>query len=182
MLESKINVSVNKDLRKKYGIRQFPIVKGDIVKIISGSRKGESGKVIDVSHKSKKISIEGVTIAKADGKQVAYYIDHSNLVITKLDLSRPGRYNHIKEITARHNLPTPEEPKAIEDNEEVQEESKEEVIDNKEANDEESGEESTEEQEVIDNKEANDEESGEESSTESDNDNDVEKDGDNNEN
>ena len=43
MLENKINVAINRDLRKKYGIRQFPIVKGDIVKIISGSRKGEGG-------------------------------------------------------------------------------------------------------------------------------------------
>ncbi len=137
MLESKINVSINKDLRKKYGIRQFPIVKGDIVKIISGSRKGEGGKVIDVSHKSKKISIEGVTISKADGKQVEYYIDHSNLVITKLDLSRPGRYNKIKDITARHNLPTPEpevpeEPKeSTETTEENTEETEQEIIDDR---------------------------------------------------
>jgi ribosomal protein L24p/L26e, archaeal/eukaryotic len=83
-------------------------VKGDVVKIVSGSRKGEGGKVIGVSHKTRKISIEGITIAKADGKQVEYYIDHSNLVVTKLDLSIEGRYNKIKETTARRNLPTPE--------------------------------------------------------------------------
>ena len=35
---------------------------------------------------------------RADGKQVAYYIDHSNLVVTKLDLSIEGRYNKIKDI------------------------------------------------------------------------------------
>ena len=108
MLNTKINVSLNRELRKKYGIRHFPVVKGDIVKIVSGSRKGEGGKVIGVSHKTKKISIEGITIAKADGKQVEYYIDHSNLVITKLDLSIEGRYNKIKETTARRNLPAPE--------------------------------------------------------------------------
>ncbi len=182
MLESKINVSMNKDLRKKYGIRQFPIVKGDIVKIISGSRKGEGGKVIDVSHKSRKISIEGVTIAKADGKQVAYYIDHSNLVITKLDLSRPGRYNYIKDITARHNLPPPEEPKAIEDNEELPEETTEEpeVIDNRETNNEELPEEESSDEAAEE--EANDEEPEEESSDKNDNDNNVKKDGDNDEN
>ena len=101
MLNTKINVSLNSEMRKKYGARRFPVVKGDIVKIVSGSRKGEGGKVIGVSHKTKKISIEGITIAKSDGKQVEYYIDHSNLVITKLDLSIEGRYNKIKEITAR---------------------------------------------------------------------------------
>ncbi|AGO61126.1 50S ribosomal protein L24 [Ferroplasma acidarmanus] len=114
MLNTKINVSLNRDLKKKYGIRRFPVVKGDIVKIVSGSRKGESGKVIGVSHKTKKIAIEGITIAKADGKQVEYYIDHSNLVVTKLDLSIEGRFNKIKEITARRNLPTPEPEKPAE--------------------------------------------------------------------
>jgi large subunit ribosomal protein L24 len=114
MLNAKINVSLNKDLRKKYGVRRFPVVKGDIVKIVSGSRKGEGGKVIYVSHKNKKISIEGITIAKADGKQVVYHIDHSNLVITKLDLSIEGRYNKIKEIAVRRNLPTPEPEKTEE--------------------------------------------------------------------
>ncbi|EQB74294.1 MAG: hypothetical protein AMDU4_FER2C00016G0007 [Ferroplasma sp. Type II] len=114
MLNTKINVSLNSELRKKYGARRFPVVGGDIVKIVSGSRKGEGGKVIGVSHKTKKISIEGITIAKSDGKQVAYYIDHSNLVITKLDLSIEGRYNKIKEITARKNLPVPEPEKPAE--------------------------------------------------------------------
>ena len=107
MMNNKINISLNKELRKKYGIRNFPVVKGDVVTINSGSRKGEGGKVIGVNHKNKKISIEGITIAKADGKQVEYYVDHSNLVITKLDLSRPGRENKLREITARKNLPPP---------------------------------------------------------------------------
>ena len=180
MLENKINVSINKDLRKKYGIRQFSIVKGDIVKIVSGSRKGEGGKVIDVSHKSKKISIEGVTIAKADGKQVEYYIDHSNLVITKLDLSRPGRYNKIKDITARRNLPLPEpeipEPEEPEENTENNEELTEETTEGTE-------------QEIIDDRETdtpNDEETDDEDSGENDNgesnENNVKEDGDDNEN
>ena len=114
MLNTKINVALNHELRKKYGIRRFPVIKGDIVKIVSGSRKGEGGKVIAVSHKTNKISIEGITLPKADGKQVAYYIDHSNLVITKLDLSIEGRYNKIKDITARRNLPIPEPEKPAE--------------------------------------------------------------------
>ncbi len=117
MINNKINISLNKELRKKYGVRNFPVVKGDIVTIKSGSRKGEGGKVIGVNHKNKKISIEGITIAKADGKQVEFYVDHSNIVITKLDLSRPGRENKLREITARKNLPPPvveteEEPKS----------------------------------------------------------------------
>ena len=140
MINNKINVSLSKDLRKKYGIRRFPIVKGDIVKIISGSRKGEGGKVIDVDHKTMKVSIEGVTIAKADGKQVSFFIDHSNLSITKLDLSRNDRYEKIKEIAARKNLPPPEpevteeEPKE-EAKEEIEEKTEEKKEENIEAND-----------------------------------------------
>ncbi|AAT43236.1 50S ribosomal protein L24 [Picrophilus oshimae] len=110
MINNKVNVSLSKDLRKKYGIRRFPVAKGDIVKIISGSRKGEGGKVVDVDHKTMKVSIEGVTISKADGKQVPFFIDHSNISITKLDLSRNDRYERLREIAARKNLPPPEVP------------------------------------------------------------------------
>ncbi|WP_337860257.1 50S ribosomal protein L24 [Ferroplasma sp.] len=162
MLNTKINVSLNRDLRKKYGIRRFPVVKGDIVKIVSGARKGEGGKVIAVNHKTRKISIEGVTIAKADGKQVEYYVDHSNLVVTKLELSIEGRYNKIKEVTARRNLPAPEPEKPAEseatpvESEVTDEDNAGETIDLPENNEdasEDSEEESEESSESIDNKE-----------------------------
>ena len=40
---SKINAALNSDLRKRFGLRAFPVAKGDLVKIVSGSRKGEGG-------------------------------------------------------------------------------------------------------------------------------------------
>ena len=159
MLNTKINVALNHELRKKYGIRRFPVIKGDIVKIVSGSRKGEGGKVIAVSHKTNKISIEGITLPKADGKQVAYYIDHSNLVITKLDLSIEGRYNKIKDITARRNLPIPEPEKPVEseatpvESEPVEEEAGGETIDLPEQEDKEDTSEEEENLEEDDNNE-----------------------------
>ena len=159
MLNTKINVALNHELRKKYGIRRFPVIKGDIVKIVSGSRKGEGGKVIAVSHKTNKISIEGITLPKADGKQVAYYIDHSNLVITKLDLSIEGRYNKIKDITARRNLPIPEPEKPSEseatpvESEPVEEEAGGETIDLPEQEDKEDTSEEEENLEEDDNNE-----------------------------
>ena len=159
MLNTKINVALNHELRKKYGIRRFPVIKGDIVKIVSGSRKGEGGKVIAVSHKTNKISIEGITLPKADGKQVAYYIDHSNLVITKLDLSIEGRYNKIKDITARRNLPIPEPEKPAEseatpvESEPVEEEAGGETIDLLEQEDKEDTSEEEENLEEDDNNE-----------------------------
>ena len=159
MLNTKINVALNHELRKKYGIRRFPVIKGDIVKIVSGSRKGEGGKVIAVSHKTNKISIEGITLPKADGKQVAYYIDHSNLVITKLDLSIEGRYNKIKDITARRNLPIPEPEKPAEseatpvESEPIEEEAGGETIDLPEQEDKEDTSEEEENLEEDDNNE-----------------------------
>lgn len=109
----KINVSLNSDLRKRYGLRSFPIADGDIVKIRSGSRKGEGGKVVAVDHATGKISVEGITIAKADGKQKEFYLNPSNLVITRLDFSRQERLDRIRKIAAMKKItivePTPEE-------------------------------------------------------------------------
>ncbi|MEM0157494.1 MAG: 50S ribosomal protein L24 [Thermoplasmataceae archaeon] len=110
---SKINVSLNSELRKRYGLRSFAVSKGDIVKIKSGSRKGEGGKVIEIDHVSGRISVEGITIAKADGKQKEFYMDASNLMITRLDLSRQERLTRIRKIAEMKKIsivePTPEE-------------------------------------------------------------------------
>lgn len=110
---SKINVSLNSELRKRYGLRSFAVSKGDIVKIKSGSKKGEGGKVIGIDHVSGRISIEGITAAKADGKQKEFYMDASNLVITRLDLSRQERLSRIRKIAELKKISivesTPEE-------------------------------------------------------------------------
>ncbi|KAA8922901.1 50S ribosomal protein L24 [Thermoplasma sp.] len=112
----KMEVSLSKDLRKKYGIRSFPVIKGDVVKVISGSKKGEGGKVAEVDHASGLVVVEGITIAKADGKQKGFGIQPEKLQITHLDLSRGDRFDKIKTLAARKNIvvekPEPEpEPK-----------------------------------------------------------------------
>lgn len=110
---SKIKVSLNSDLRKRFGLRSFAISEGDIVKVRSGSRKGEGGKVVKVDHVTGKVSVEGLTIAKADGKQKEFFLEPSSLVITRLDLSRQERLARIREIAALKKItisePTPEE-------------------------------------------------------------------------
>lgn len=125
-IDGKIRVSLNRDLRKKYGIRSFPIAKGDIVTIRSGGRKGEGGKIIDVNHKEGRVSIEGITIAKADGKAEEYFVASNILQITKLELSRPERLQKLRELASRKNIvveeePEPEPEEAEEATEEVQE-------------------------------------------------------------
>ncbi|MCD6461193.1 MAG: 50S ribosomal protein L24 [Thermoplasmata archaeon] len=78
-------------LIKKYNVRSFPVRKGDTVVVMRGSFKGFSGKVAEVRTKARKIVVEGVTHTKADGTEVPYPLDPSNVMITKLDLTDPRR-------------------------------------------------------------------------------------------
>ncbi len=110
---TKVKVALSGDLRKRYGIRAFPIAAGDVVKIKSGNRKGEGGKVVEVNHVSGRVSVEGITIAKEDGKQTELYLKAQDLTITKLDFSREERLQKIRQIAAIKRItiqePEPEE-------------------------------------------------------------------------
>ncbi len=110
---SKIKVSLSSDLRKRFGLRSFAISEGDIIRVRSGSRKGEGGKVVKVDHATGKVSVEGITISKADGKQKEFFLEPNSLMITRLDLSRQERLSRIREIAALKKItisePTPEE-------------------------------------------------------------------------
>src|SRR3989338_8553214 len=65
-----MSVSLVKDLRKKHGKRNLPVVKGDTVKIIKGKFKGKQGKVSEVKLKTGKIFVEGIQGKKLDGSKV----------------------------------------------------------------------------------------------------------------
>ncbi|MHB1811885.1 MAG: 50S ribosomal protein L24 [Thermoplasmataceae archaeon] len=112
-MKSKLNVSLSRDLRKKYGIRNFAVVKGDIVTVKSGGKKSEGGKVVDVDRVAGKISIEGITIAKADGKQKEYYLDPRNIRITRLDLSKPERLQRLKFLAGQKNIQVEDVPEPV---------------------------------------------------------------------
>ena len=86
-----LSVHLSHDLIAKYDLRSLPVRKGDTVKVIRGGSKGLSGKIAGVSLKKMKVSVEGATVQKADGKQIEKWIDPSNLSLTKLDLSDPWR-------------------------------------------------------------------------------------------
>lgn len=109
-MKSRINVSLSKELKKKYGISQFPIIKGDVVVVKSGSRKTEGGKVDSVDHVHSLLVVDGVTLAKADGKQKEMTVKPNKVIITRLDLSRPQRMEKIREMAARKNRIIEEEP------------------------------------------------------------------------
>lgn len=89
------NVSshLSPSLKKEYGRRSIRVIKGDTVLILRGEKEfvGTEGKVTAVDTKTGRVTIEGVTISKADGSEVARPIHASNLMITKLNLSDPMR-------------------------------------------------------------------------------------------
>jgi large subunit ribosomal protein L24 len=92
-------------LSKEYGTRSARVIKGDTVKVIRGDEdvKGLEGKVAKVFTKTGRVSIEGITIAKADGTEVPRPIHSSKVMITKLELSdsqRKGRLQRAKEGSA----------------------------------------------------------------------------------
>jgi len=79
-----LHATLSKELRKKYGKRSLRIRKGDKVKIMRGDFAGHEGKVLEVDMKRCIIKVDGATVTKADGTEVAVPIHPSNVMITDL--------------------------------------------------------------------------------------------------
>ncbi len=88
---AQISAHLDETLLLKYNTRSAVVRKGDTVRIMRGEYKGTSGKVIGVNTRTRKVTVDGVTVTKAKATQVARPLDPSNLVITKLDLTDPLR-------------------------------------------------------------------------------------------
>ncbi len=88
---ARIASHLDEPLLLKYNTRSLSLRKGDTVRIMRGEFAGISGKVLEVNTRTGKVTVDGVTVAKAKATQVARALDPSNLVITKLDLADPKR-------------------------------------------------------------------------------------------
>ena len=77
---------LSKELRKKYGKRNFSLKKGGKVKVVRGQFKKHEGKIDRIDLKKLKVYISGVEVAKKDGTKTTYPFDPSNLMITELSL------------------------------------------------------------------------------------------------
>ncbi|OGI15372.1 50S ribosomal protein L24 [Candidatus Micrarchaeota archaeon RBG_16_49_10] len=86
-----LSAHLSKDLRKKYGKRSFPVRKGDEVEIMRGDFKKKKGKISRVNIKTAKVYVDGVTIKKVEGTEVAVPLDPSNLRVTDLELKDKRR-------------------------------------------------------------------------------------------
>ncbi len=81
-----LSVNISKELRKKYGRKNIPVIKGDKIKIMRGKFKGKNGKVLEIKAKISKIIVEGIQIKKQDGSKVNLKLQPSNLQIIELNL------------------------------------------------------------------------------------------------
>lgn len=90
-----LKVHLAKPLKEKYNKRTVLIKKGDTVKVMVGSFKGNVGKVSRVSYKNLRIFVEGIKRKKADGKDVLVSLNPSNVQIEELDLKDKIRQKSI---------------------------------------------------------------------------------------
>ncbi|HZD43811.1 MAG TPA: 50S ribosomal protein L24, partial [Methanomicrobiales archaeon] len=67
------------DLREKYGKRSIRVVAGDTVRVLRGDFAGEEGVVDAARTKDSTLVIHGVSLVKADGKEVPRPIHASNV-------------------------------------------------------------------------------------------------------
>jgi large subunit ribosomal protein L24 len=89
---------VDKALKTKLGIkkRSIQISRGDTVKVMAGSKKGTTGKVIRVSLRTGKISIDSLIKKNAKGKEFNVPVSASNVYITDLNLTDKIRAAKLK--------------------------------------------------------------------------------------
>ena len=85
------SANLSKELRKEYSKRNFPIRKGDSVRIMRGEFRGKVGKVAEVNMKKLKILVEGINRTKKDGTKIGVSFDISNLQIKELNLTDKKR-------------------------------------------------------------------------------------------
>ena len=91
-----LSAHLSKDLRKKYGKRRLPVIKGDKVKVVRGQFKKRENKVERVDLKKTKVYITGVERTKKDGSKSMQPINPSNIIITELNLDDKKRKQAIE--------------------------------------------------------------------------------------
>jgi large subunit ribosomal protein L24 len=89
--QKQVRAPLSPELREEYGRRSVRVNAGDTVTVTRGDFAGESGEVMAVDLKSATITVEDVTLERADGEEVPRPLDASNVQVTKLDLEDDER-------------------------------------------------------------------------------------------
>lgn len=94
--QKQVRATLSDELRDEYNTRSQRVNVGDTVEVMRGDYAGTEGEVLRVDLSEKVVHVEEVTVEKADGEEVAYPVDASNLRITSLNLDDDRRRERIE--------------------------------------------------------------------------------------
>jgi len=86
-----MGATLDKELRKKYGMRSIVVRKGDEVKVMRGKFAKKQGKVGEVDVKHTRIQIDGLQRSKVGGEKLITWFHPSNVKIIILNVSDKKR-------------------------------------------------------------------------------------------
>lgn len=99
-----LTVALSKELRRRYGRRQISVHKGDTVRVLSGSYEGQEERVAKVNTRDRTLTLDNITLKKADQKLKALAVRPNHLILTRLNLSDPWRRRRLK-LAEEEGLP-----------------------------------------------------------------------------
>ncbi len=93
-----VHVHIDKALQAKMPSkrRAIEVVKGDTVKVMSGAKRGTTGKVTRVDLKTSKLYIDSLKKKNARGKEFSVPVSSNNVYITDFNLSDKFRADRLK--------------------------------------------------------------------------------------
>ena len=91
--------------------RSFKVKTNDTVKILRGKFKGQEGNVERINLRKRRIFIEGIQKAKADGTFAKIGVAPSNVIITKFDLKDKKRKTKLEGTKVKVKEKVKEKPK-----------------------------------------------------------------------
>jgi large subunit ribosomal protein L24 len=118
-----LHAHIDKALRARLKLtkRTVQISKGDTVKVMAGSKKGATGKIISVDLRTGRVMIDSLTRKSMRGKELKLNIYASNIYITDLNLSDKYRAAKLKVAPVPVQKPKPAEEKKAEPAKDIEE-------------------------------------------------------------
>lgn len=95
--QKQVRATLSEELREEYGQRNVRVNAGDTVEVLRGDDAGEEAEVLDVNLTDAVITVEGVTVEKADGEEAPRPLPASNVRVTELDLEDDRREARLQE-------------------------------------------------------------------------------------
>jgi large subunit ribosomal protein L24 len=115
-----LTVPLSQELRRRYGRRQLPVRKGDTVRVVRGSYEGQEERVAKIDARAGTVTLDNITVKKADQKLKPLPVRPNHLLLTRLNLSDAWRRRILKvtqeevtpEAVAAPSAPAPSESAA----------------------------------------------------------------------